>query len=384
MQRHTQAIGLDRREFLRVLPATAIAAGAVARLHAAEDPADTVLPIGARMAALEEAAPLAMQFRGKSADEARRWQAEFAFKLRELLGPHRPPAKWDCRLERRVELSTHVREERLLTADGLAPVPFYLLLPRDNADAARPKRAGILAIHGHGEFGHDPIAGIDDSPERKQDIAAAKYDYGLKLVERGYVVAAPCLTPFGRRLGTKKSQRTDPCTLVNLQLQHLGKLLLAENLRDCLWTLDYLAQHATVDSDRLGCVGLSYGGRMTTFTAALDPRIRVAVIAGAMNLLQERAMRGSTAGCQVIPGLLNFGDTAEVAGLIAPRPCVLTVGDKDGLLDPAWVEKFRERLGRVYAALGATEQLHVDRFAGGHEWHGDVAYPVLAKALQAT
>jgi dienelactone hydrolase len=157
--------------------------------------------------------------------------------------------------------------------------------------------------------------------------------------------------------------------------------LIAENLRDCLWTLDYLAGHEGVDADRLGCVGLSYGGRMTTLTAALDPRVRVAVIAGAMNVFQERAMRGSTAGCQVIPGLLNYGDTPEIAGLIAPRTCLFSVGDQDGLLDPAWVEKFRERTQGVYAAYDAADQLHVDRFAGGHEWHGDVAHSLLDKGL---
>jgi hypothetical protein len=121
---------------------------------------------------------------------------------------------------------------------------------------------------------------------------------------------------------------------------------------------------------------------MTTLTAALDSRVRVAVIAGAMNVFQERAMRGSTAGCQVIPGLLNFGDTPEIAALIAPRTCILSVGEQDGLLDPAWVEKFRERMGRVYEAHRATEQMHVDRFAGGHEWHGEFACPVLEQALR--
>lgn len=375
--------GLSRRRFLAAAPAATFAAASAVRLVAAgAEPSDEVLPIDERLSRLEEAAPLAMQFRGQSADEARRWQAEFAAKLRELLGPHRPPKEWTCVLEKRVELPAHVREQRLLIAEGVAPVPFHLLLPRGDAGGVPPQRAGILALHGHGDFGHDSVAGIDDSPAQRAEIDKFQYDYGLKLVERGYVVAAPCLTPFGRRLGTNKLKRGDACTLVNLQLQHLGKLLIAENLRDCLWTLDFLAQHEAVDARRLGCVGLSYGGRMTTFAAALEPRIRVAVIGGAMNMFQERAMSGSTAGCQVIPGLLNYGDMPEVAGLIAPRPCVWTVGETDRLLDPAWAEKFRQRQGRVYAALGAADQVVVDRFAGGHEWHGEVAYPILERALR--
>jgi len=392
MSRPRTPLELDRRRFLRLLPTAAAAAYggslpgdsrlAASRLTAAEPRPVEVPPIAARMTALEAAAPLAMQFRGGSADQARRWQGEFAARLRELLGPHRPPDRYEAALERRVELPTHIREERVLSADGLAPVPLHLLLPR-NADSAAGKRAGILALHGHGEFGHDSVAGVAETPQQQAAIDNARYDYGLKLVERGYVVAVPCLTPFGRRRGPAGAKKGDICTAVNLQMQHLGKLLLAENVRDSLWTLDYLASHAAVDAERLGCVGLSYGGRMTTFVTALDARVRACVIAGAMNVFQERAMSGATSGCQVIPGLLNYGDIPEVASLIAPRPCLWTVGDKDKLLDPGWVEKFHERQKRVYDALGAADRLHVDRFAGGHEWHGDSAYRILAEALQA-
>ena len=42
-----------------------------------------------------------------------------------------------------------------------------------------------------------------------------------------------------------------------------------------------------------------------------------------------------------------------------------------------------ERRARVYAALGAKEQLQLDRFEGGHRWNGTVAYPLLDKVLKA-
>lgn len=282
-------------------------------------------------------------------------------------------------LERRVELADYAREERVLTADGVAPVPFHFLLPHAN----KRRQAGILAIHGHGEFTHDGVAGIDDTPERKAEIDRFHYDYGRKLVQRGYAVAAPCLTPFGRRWGKPKaSKRGDPCTLTNLKLQYFGKLLIAENLRDILWTMQFLVRQETVDPQRIGCVGLSYGGRMTMLAAALEPRIRVAVVSGALNCFQERIASGAVAGCQMIPGLLEYGDVPEIGGLIAPRPCAWEAGSEDALLPADWAAKAIERLCRPYAAMGAADQLSVDRFDGGHEWHGDVAYPVLEKALR--
>ncbi|MGC3967901.1 MAG: hypothetical protein QM775_11185 [Pirellulales bacterium] len=374
-----------RRRFLQALSAAVFGSAVPVRRSAAAEPTTEVLSVGRRLAAMEQAASLAMQFRGGTFDEARRWQGRFHAKLCELLGPIDPPKKWESVLEERVELPTHVREQRLLISLDAAPVPLHLLLPRETSRASQ-KGPAILAIHGHGDFGHDSVAGIADSPERKAEIDKHRYDYGLKLVEQGYVVASPCLTPFGRRLRGDNSEaatkRGDPCTLAHLQLQHVGKLLIAENLRDCLWTLEYLARHPSVDAGRLGCAGLSYGGRMGTLVAALDLRIQIAVLGGAMNVFQERAISGSSAGCQVIPGLLNFGDIPEIAGLIAPRRCIWTVGDSDKLLDPQWAEKFRERQARVYDALGANAELVVDRFSGGHEWHGDVAYPALAEVLR--
>jgi dienelactone hydrolase len=165
-------------------------------------------------------------------------------------------------------------------------------------------------------------------------------------------------------------------------LQLLGKVLMAENLRDCLWALEHLARHKAVDAKRLACVGLSYGGRMTMLTTALEPRIRVAVVSGALNVMQERVAARYSCGAQVIPGLLEYGDVPEIGSLIAPRPCVWEVGNRDTLIAPKWADKALERLRRAYRALGDEDALKVDRFDGRHEWSGRVAYPLLEKLLQ--
>jgi dienelactone hydrolase len=326
-----------------------------------------------------ENAPLAMRFRGSTAEECRKWQDEFAAKLRSLLGPHKPPAKWKTTVERTKELDDHRREELVLTADGHPALPVYLLTPLKKAE--RP-RAGVLAIHGHGAHGYDPVAGRDDLPGVAAAIKSANYDYGRQLVGRGYVVAVPCLTPFGRRLGKRDSEaKLDPCADTFIRMQILGKLLIAENLRDCQWSLELLAQHEQVDAKRLGCVGLSYGGRMTMLTSALEPRIRVAAVSGALNVMQERISHPYSCGAQIIPGLLNFGDVPEIGSLIAPRPCVWEVGSKDGLVTPKWADEALTRMRRAYKALGAEDQLQVDRFEGGHQWNGKVAYTLLEKTL---
>ena len=325
-------------------------------------------------------APLKLEFRGQTADECRQWQSQFADKLRSLLGPHQPPAKWEVTVERTIKLKDHRREELILTADGHPPLPVYLLLPLEQPDKPRP---GVLALHGHGKFGYDTVAGRDDLPGVAGAIQECNYDYGRQLVRRGYVVAVPCLTPFGRRLGEPKEYgKQDPCAVTFIRLQMLGKVLMAENLRDCLWAVELLARHKEVDAKRLGCVGLSYGGRMAMLTTALEPRLRVAVISGALNVMQERIGGHYSCGAQVIPGLLQYGDVPEIAGLIAPRPCLWEVGSRDSLIVPRWSDKALERMRRVYRAAGAEAKLEVDRFDGGHEWSGRVGYPLLERVLQ--
>jgi dienelactone hydrolase len=325
-------------------------------------------------------APLTMTFRGTTAKECSQWQHEFAVKLRSILGPHTPPKQWRTVVERSVQLNDHRREELVLVADGQPSLPVYLLSPLEKS--AKP-RAGILAIHGHGGHGYDPVAGRDDLPGVAEAIQSANYDYGRQLVRQGYVVAIPCLTPFGRRLGDKKAYgQQDPCAVTFVRLQLLGKVLIAENLRDCLWALELLARHEQVDAKRLGCVGLSYGGRMTMLTAALEPRIKVAVVSGALNVMQERVSGRYSCGAQIIPGLLQYGDVPEIASLIAPRPCIWEIGSKDGLIAPKWADAALERMRRAYKALDAEPQLHLDRFEGGHRWNGKVAYEVMKKALE--
>jgi dienelactone hydrolase len=241
-----------------------------------------------------------------------------------------------------------------------------------------------VALHGHGTFGYDSVVGRDDTPARRDEIDRNHYDYALQLVRRGYVVVAPCFTPFGRRRAETgpESHGADACGQTFMALLALGRLLIAENLRDALWALDFVAGHEAVDGNRIGCVGLSYGGRMTMLTAAVEPRVRIAVVSGALNCLQERVAMGHASGCQTIPGLLSFGDVPEIASLIAPRPCLWEVGSHDDLIAPEWAEAALTRIRRAYRAASAEQELRLDRFDGGHQWHGQVAYPLLDEVLK--
>jgi dienelactone hydrolase len=190
------------------------------------------------------------------------------------------------------------------------------------------------------------------------------------------------MIPFGRRVERERYKDQDPCAVTFVRMQALGKLPIAQNLRDLRWCIDFLQSRPEVMPERIGCAGLSYGGRMTMLVSALDQRIRVAAVSGALNLLQERIAHPYSCGSQVIPGLLRYGDFAEIGSLIAPRPCVWETGSEDGLIVPDWDTIFRERLERAYRALDAEDHLYFDEFEGGHRWNGEVALPLFDRVLR--
>jgi dienelactone hydrolase len=368
---------INRRTFLS---GSAAIAGStlVSETGLAEEPATIVHD---DVASAMQDAELSMLFRGQTAAECQAWQKEFRRQLSKLLGDSTPPESWEVKEASRAEFDDHLRLELLLKAKGLPALPVYLLLPTKRA--AKGKTPAVLCVHGHGAFGHHPIAGRRDLDGVAQNIEQHNYDYGLQFVRRGYAVAAPCMIPFGQRVNRQSYGGNDPCAVTFVRMQALGKLPITANIRDLRWAINLLQSRPEVNSDKIGCAGLSYGGRMTMMVSAIDERIRVASVSGALNLMQERMTLRHSCGSQMIPGLLKYGDYSEIGSLIGPRPCVWETGSTDGLIVPKWDEVFRGRLRRAYKALGAADQLHFDRFEGGHVWSGRIAFPLFDQVLKS-
>ena len=120
---------------------------------------------------------------------------------------------------------------------------------------------------------------------------------------------------------------------------------------------------------------------MAMLTAAVEPRMRAAVVSGALNVMQERIAQSYSCGAQIIPGLLQYGDVPEIASLIAPRLAVWEMGARDGLIIPRWADDALARMRLAYKALGAADKLMLDRHEGAHVWSGKAAYPQLEKTL---
>src|SRR6185295_10235108 len=131
--------------------------------------------------------------------------------------------------------------------------------------------------------------------------------------------------------------------------------------------IDYLLTRAEVDPERIGCCGQSGGATLTQFLAALDSRIRVAVVSegNTENLAQqdvEPPGSADDAEQNIVPALLHGIDRADLLYAFAPRPLLMlaTLHDAGRTYSPEYLasslDLFQE-YKRAYRLLNADERV---------------------------
>jgi hypothetical protein len=260
-------------------------------------------------------------------------------------------------------------------------VPCVVLRPTDmKADGSH---AAILCSHGHGEFGKEPVAGNKSHAALRASIDAHRYNYGEIMARAGYLTLSPDLRVFGERGdGGNPYPGRDKCNVQFLRGAMWGVWTLMLNIWDMKCCVDYLQTRAEVDPERIGMMGLSQGGTMTTFATAAEPRIKCADIIGYLIPWERLAInRGNWCGSQMVPFIYKYFDVPDIAGLIAPRPLLIEMGVQDsGFFIEEQLMAYRH-LERIYAAAGAAEDLWQDMHPGEHAFADNKAHEFFRKYL---
>jgi cephalosporin-C deacetylase-like acetyl esterase len=131
--------------------------------------------------------------------------------------------------------------------------------------------------------------------------------------------------------------------------------------------IDLLLTRAEVDPDRIGCCGQSGGGTLTQFLAALDSRIRVAVVSegNTENLAHadiEPPGSADDAEQNIVPALAHGIDRADLLYAFAPKPLLMTVTlhDAGHTYSPEYVASsldLLEEYQRAYRLLSAEDRV---------------------------
>jgi dipeptidyl aminopeptidase/acylaminoacyl peptidase len=135
--------------------------------------------------------------------------------------------------------------------------------------------------------------------------------------------------------------------------------------------LDVLAAHPLVDANRIGAVGFSYGATTSLFLAALDDRVRAAVVSGYLSSWRAAHMvPWNMCGSQVWRGLLSEFEHVDIASLIAPRALLVEGGREDLIFPIDAATATVAALRRVYDYAGAPSAIEHHVFDGEHQWSG--------------
>jgi dienelactone hydrolase len=297
------------------------------------------------------------------------WRARCAARLDGLLGPWPEPVPLEAETTETVAEPGYTRSRVVFDAEAAMSVPAYLLVPEGRTAPG----SAVVAVHGHGP-GKSQVCGLDRS-------GPPRGDYAVQLVQRGHVVLAPDLRQFGER----RDEMDDEHYACDTNLVHAvmaGMVPLTQNLFDLRRCLDLLAEHPLVDPDRLGVAGLSYGGTMSLFLAATDPRVRAAVVSGYFSSWAEaHKFPLNMCGSQVLPGMLGRLEHVDLGALIAPRGLLVESGTEDWIFPVAAAEEALTQLRPLWTRLGAPDDVVHDVFEGEHQWHGPAALDFLDRLL---
>lgn len=311
------------------------------------------------------------------------WKRQARGRLLDLL-QYAPP-RCDPRGEtlERVDAGDYFRERVTFNTTPDIRVPAFVLIPK-NAKLPAP---GIVALHDHGGFylwGKEKIVETENEHPVLTDFKKSYYggrSIAGELARRGYVVVVIDMFYWGERRMlldddpadwrlrprditperiaefNRRSGQGEP--LVGRTIFSAGFTWAGVMFWDDIRTVDYLRTRPEVDPRRIGCVGLSVGGLRSCHLAALDERIRAAVVVGWMASFPRqlrRHVRNTIGHTKIVPGLYRWLDYPDVASLAMPRALLVINGSQDGLFDLDGVRACFDKLAACYRKAGAPEK----------------------------
>jgi len=298
--------------------------------------------------------------------EWRLWRDRLRGKLIDLLGLPRERGDLDPEILEEVQRDGYRRQKILLQTRPYVSMPVHVLIP-DGLSGPAPV---VLASHGHGS-GAVEIIGEPRTAEEARHIAELNYDYARQAVRQGYLVIAPEQFAFGERREPAQIEAglmASSCRPAAFWAQMLGQTVIGMRVWDALRCLDYLETRPEADMSRVAMIGLSGGGTVTTFTAALEERLKVAVISGYFCQWRASILAMPHCECNYVPGILRYVECGDLAGLIAPRPLLISAGDRDPIFPLAGVREAFSTAERIYSVLGVRDRLELEVFSGQHVW----------------
>jgi len=272
---------------------------------------------------------------------------------------------------------------------------------------AKGQLPAILGLHDHGGnkyFGKRKITKTSD--QMHPMMANHQRDYyegnawANEIAKRGYVVLVHDAFDFASRrvmfedmseipwghCSTKGKSDTNPEDQKNIDVYNawagehehiLAKSLFCSGttwpgvvLAEDQIALNILSERKEVDSDHLGCAGLSGGGVRTVYLGGMDHRIKCAVCVGFMSTWSDFLLNKSFTHTWMTyaPLMPKYLDFPEILGLRAPLPTMTLNNDQDGLFTLSEMKRADSILQEVFKKAGANDHYKGGFYPGPHKF----------------
>ncbi|MBM3860232.1 MAG: hypothetical protein FJ395_11350 [Verrucomicrobia bacterium] len=267
--------------------------------------------------------------------------------LRCLGGPWPEPCSLRPKLRKIIQKDGYRIESVTYEVEPGDRVPAFVLIP-NGVDAKHPAPA-VAVWHQHNaewHIGKAGPAGLAGSTEHHTGVALAK---------EGYVVICPDALCFGERQ-SQHLKGGDYERFEFLRYVVAGKSMAWKNILDMRRAIDYLVSRPEVNPDRIGCYGHSMGSTFTWLVGPWEPRLKC-LVGNCCLPTYASIHRTHILHCfpNFIPGWGQFGDTPDIAALIAPRPLHLNFGEKDEGSPIKEVRAAIKTIATAYRKAGAAK-----------------------------
>lgn len=236
-----------------------------------------------------------------------------------------------------------------------------LMLPK-----ARPAERRVpLVIVAQGRGGAP-----DAPPEHRLPLLThSDRDLARWALQDGYAVWMPIFVYYGRGFPDDLRER------LSVQAQEAGASLPAIEIAKTMRAIDVLSKRPEIDPGRIAMAGHSYGGFYTLYTAALDSRIKLAVVSAYLNRREEVLDSTSPNGYPDwrFPNSLGALRDPTIAALVCPRPLLIIAGRQDQLFPIAGARDAGEEVRAIYEQRSAGDRFEFFESAARHDFNGPEA-----------
>lgn len=255
--------------------------------------------------------------------------------------------------------------------DVFEKIPAYgiLLLPKDLK--AGEKRPVVVCQHG-----------LEGRPQELTDPEVDSHyyhHYAGKLADMGFITYSPQNPYIGG----------DDFRVLQRIANPLGLSLFSVIAAQHQQTLKWLKSLPSVDGERIGFYGLSYGGKTAMRIPALLEDYCLSICSADFNEWIWKNVSFDHKYSYLFTGEyemfeFDLGDTfnyAEMSWLILPRPFMVERGHFDGVAPDRWVGYEYARTFERYHLFGLGDKTRIEYFVGPHTIHGVGTFEFLREHL---